>query len=463
MLKAAAIGPAISPAIIGEAIDRSPLTKRLVFIIAVAAGGYFFDSFDISIMSYAMPSVAREFHLAPQQLGLVGSAGLAGMAVGSLIWGWAADRWGRRLIFAFTVLVFSLFTGVAAFSYSAGFLISARFLTGLGLGGTIPIDSALVAEYTPARLRGRTGGTLPFAWPVGIFVAAGVGLAVVPTIGWRWLFVVGALPALLVYAISRGVPESPRWLAGQGRHEEARRSLHFVGIDDELLERARIELEARPVPPVVAEARISDLFTRPYARRVVHTWSMWFFSSLGNWAFYVWLPTVYATVYHIALTRTLAYTFIVAGASVVGRFVALWLVDFVGRKPVIVGGFLLAGLDAWLFNLATTEVTLVAVAVTYAFLSDQGALGMTVYTPEVYPLRIRGIGTACAMSSGRIAGVISPFVVGLLIGAQNVALMWWLMGGCEVIAAVMSLWLAIETRGVNLERLSEAGLKPAVQ
>jgi len=445
---------AINAEIIGQAIDMAAPNKPLIFIIVVAAAGYFFDSFDISIMAYALPSVAKEFELAPQQLGLVGSAGLAGMAVGSWVWGLIADRWGRTLVFAATVLTFALFTGVAAFPYSVGFLIGARFLTGLGLGGTIPVDSALVAEYAPARLRGRLGGLLPLAWPIGIFVAAGVGLAVVPTIGWRWLFVIGALPALLAYVIRRGVPESPRWLAGQGRSEEARRSLDYVGIDEAMLDHAKRALDARPRPPVADEARLSDLFTRAYARRVVHTWSMWFFSSLGSWAFTVWLPTVYATVYHIALTRTLVYTFIVAGASVVGRFVALWLVDQIGRKPVIVCGFLFAGIDAWFFNVATTEETLVAVAVIYAFFQDQGALGMTVYTPEVYPLRIRAIGTASAMACGRIAGVISPFVVGLIIGAQNVALMWWLMGACGMVAALMSLWLAIETRRVNLEKLS---------
>ncbi len=446
----------ISPEIVGEAIDLSPVTKRLLFIIAIAAVGYFFDSFDIVVVSYALPSIGREFHLVPQQLGLVGSAGLAGMAIGSWVWGWIADRRGRSLVFAGTVLMFSVFTGVAALAYSVGFLIGARFLTGLGLGGTIPIDSALVAEYAPARLRGRIGGLLPFSWPIGIFAAAGAGLAVVPTLGWRWLFVIGALPALLAYVIRRGVPESPRWLAAKGRSAEARASLDYVGIDSQLLERARQELALRPIPPVAREPRIGDLFSRAYARRVIHTWSMWFFSSLAGWAFIVWLPTVYATIYHIQLTRTLVYTFIVAGASVVGRFVAFLLVDRIGRKPVIVGGFVLAGIAAWLFNVATTDVTLVTVAVIYAFFGDQGALGMTVYTPEVYPLRIRGLGTACAMALGRIAGAISPFVVGLLLGSKNVSLVWWSMGACQMIAGLLSLWLATETRGVNLERLSEA-------
>ena len=414
----------------------------------------FLDGFDTQAIGYVAPALAREWGLTKAALGPVFSAGLFGLMIGALLFGPLADRVGRKKIIVFSTLAFGVGALVTAMVRDVNALLVIRFLTGLGLGGTIPVDSALVAEYAPARLRGRLGGLLPLAWPIGIFVAAGVGLAVVPTIGWRWLFVIGALPALLAYVIRRGVPESPRWLAGQGRSEEARRSLDYVGIDEAMLDHAKRALDARPRPPVADEARLSDLFTRAYARRVVHTWSMWFFSSLGSWAFTVWLPTVYATVYHIALTRTLVYTFIVAGASVVGRFVALWLVDQIGRKPVIVCGFLFAGIDAWFFNVATTEETLVVVAVIYAFFQDQGALGMTVYTPEVYPLRIRAIGTASAMACGRIAGVISPFVVGLIIGAQNVALMWWLMGACGMVAALMSLWLAVETRCVNLEKLS---------
>ena len=125
----------LNPEIIGRAIDQAPLTRPLKFIAGVAAAGYFFDSFDIVILSYALPSIAKEFSLAPQQIGLIGSAGLAGMGIGSWIWGWIADRWGRRLVFAGTVLMFSLFTGVTGLAMTVGFLLGARFLTGLGLGG----------------------------------------------------------------------------------------------------------------------------------------------------------------------------------------------------------------------------------------------------------------------------------------------------------------------------------------
>jgi MFS transporter, putative metabolite:H+ symporter len=450
-----AAGGPLTSQMIGRAIDLSPLTRRLAILIAVAAAGYLFDSFDIGVMSYALPSVAREFQLRPAEVGIVGSAGLAGMVIGSMAWGWIADRWGRAVVFAGTVLMFSFFTCIAAVAYSAGFFIGVRFLTGIGLGGTIPIDSALVAEYAPARLRGRISALLPVCWPIGIFAAAGAGLLLVPTLGWRWLFVIGALPAVLVFFIRRGIPESPRWLAAKGRPDRALESLRYVGVTDDALGRARSEQQVQTIP-LAGKAGLGELFSGAYARRVVHTWSLWFFSSLSYWAFVVWLPTVYATVYHIQLTRTLIYTFIVAGASVVGRSVAFVLVDRIGRKPVIVWASILAGVTICFFNLATTDATLVIVAVLYAFFGDQASVGMTVYTPEVYPLRIRGLGTSWAMALGRLAGAISPFLVGLLLASRNISLVWWAMGACQLIAGLMTAWLAVETRGRNLERVSEA-------
>jgi putative MFS transporter len=136
----------LTPELIGRAIDKVTLNKALVFIIAVAAAGFFFDSFDIVIVSYALPLIRQEFHLDPTQVGLIGSAALAGMGLGSWGWGWVADRWGRRVVFAATVLMFSVCTGIAGLSMSLGFLVAARFCTGLGLGGMVPIDQALVTE-----------------------------------------------------------------------------------------------------------------------------------------------------------------------------------------------------------------------------------------------------------------------------------------------------------------------------
>jgi putative MFS transporter len=441
----------LTPEIIGRAIDRAKLTNSMKFIVAIAAAGYFFDSFDIYILSYALPSIAKEFGLAPQQIGVIGSAGLAGMGVGSWVWGWIADRWGRKMVFAGTVLMFSLCTGITSFAFSAGFIVAARFATGLGLGGMVPIDAALVAEFAPARIRGRVLAALPLLWPMGIFAAAGAGLAIVPTIGWRWLFAIGVFPAILAYVIRRNVPESPRWLTDQGRHEEARESLRYVGVTDEALEAARRDIEASPQPVPVEPAKISDLLTRAYARRMVQTWTMWFFSNFAANSFSVWLPIIYSRYYHIEITRTLQYTFIIAGTSVVGRIFAYSLIDRLGRKALIVLGYGVAACAALSFTQASTETGLLMVAMLYAFFADIGSLAMTVYTPEVFPVRIRGLATSAAMGVGRFGGMTAPLIIGMIIGPTTYYYVWLLMGGAQLLSAGLSLWLARETSGRNLE------------
>jgi MFS transporter, putative metabolite:H+ symporter len=443
----------LTPEIIGRAIDNTPLNSALKFIIGVAAAGFLFDSFDITIVGYALPKIRQEFSLSPTQVGLVGSSALAGMGVGSWCWGWIADKWGRRVVFAATVLMFSLFTGIAGLAGSLGFLVGARFLTGLGLGGMVPIDQALVTEYAPARIRGRVAAMLPLCWPMGYFTAAGMALLLVPQVGWRWLFAIGVLPALLSFIIRKRVPESPRWLAAQGRHEEARKSLAFVGVNDQLLEQARRELATLPPRPVVPDATFRDLFTPPYAKRVVHTWLLWFCSNFAATGFAVWLPTIYSQYYHIELSRTLFYTFIVAGTQVVGRVFAFGLIDLMGRKTMIIVAYGVAGLAALAFTRSTTEMSLLINAMVYVFFQDQGNLAMTVYTPEVYPVRIRGKGAAIAMGWGRFGGMTSPIVAGVLIGSGNLILVWGMIAAMLFIASGATLLLAHETRG-NLETVS---------
>ena len=446
----------LTPELIGRAIDKTPMNNSLRFIIAVAAAGFFFDSFDIVIVSFALPVIKQEFGLDPKQMGLIGSAALAGMGLGSWFWGWVADRWGRRFVFAATVLMFSLFTGVAGLSMSLGFIIGARFLTGLGLGGMVPIDQALVAEFAPAKLRGRFTAVLPLCWPIGFFAAAGAARLIVPDYGWRWLFALGVLPAILVFFIRRGVPESPRWLADQGRYDEARASLAYAGVTDETIEQARREIAALPPRAPEPEVTFRDLFTPAYARRVVHTWLMWFCAAFSASAFSVWLPSIYATYYHIDLVRTLTYTLIVAGTAVVGRVCAFTLIDIVGRKALISTGFGVAGCAALMFTQATTETALLITAMCYAFFADIGSLAMTVYTPEVYPVRIRGKGTALAMGWGRFGGMVSPLVAGILISGENLMYVWALMAAFLFTAAGLTFVLAHETSGRNLETVAKA-------
>jgi putative MFS transporter len=290
---------------------------------------------------------------------------------------------------------------------------------------------------------------------VGIFAAAGAGLLIVPNFGWRWLFALGALPAILAYLIRRGVPESPRWLADRDRHDDARASLAYIGVNDAMIDQARAELAATPAHETEREATFGDLFTAAYVRRVAHTWLMWFCSGFAAYAFSVWLPTIFATYYHIALTRSLVYTFIVAGTSVAARVVAFSLIDLFGRKTLIVLGFGGAGAAALMFTQATTETALLTTAMAYAAFADIGSLAMTVYTPEVYPVRIRGKGAAIAMGWGRFGGMVSPIVAGFLINADNLIWVWGLMAAFQFTSAGLTFLMAHETSGRSLEAVAK--------
>jgi putative MFS transporter len=386
----------------------------------------------------------------------VGSAGAWGSAVGAYFWGWLGDRKGRVICLVLTVLTFSLFTGLAALSFSVGFLLSVRFIAGTGLGGAIPVDSALMAEYTPAKLRGRLLGMLPLGYPLGALLAAAVGLYVLPTFGWRWVFAVGVVPALLIVALRIGVPESPRWLASRGHEEKALKGLRYIGIDDRQIDITYERLRNEPVPDVQPPAHISDLFAPALRRRVAHTWILWFFNNMTYTGYMVWMPTIYATVYHINIVRTLAFSLVGAGCQVLGRLTAILLIDKIGRRPILLIGFVVPAIVALAFiPITTSQTQLLVTAMIFVYFMDIGNVGYVVYTPEVHPLRLRSVGFGFAAGMGRIAGGISPIVIGYLLMHTGIKGVWIMFSACMAIGALSTLLIGIETRGVNLETVSE--------
>ena len=305
--------------VIGHAIDAMPITRRLLTVIVVAALASLFDNMDSKLLGFALPGLAKEFSLKPQTMGLIASSTMVGMMVGSFLWGWIADKWGRKIAFTLTVLIFSLFSGFAAAAFSVGFLIGIRFVTGLGLGGAIPVDAAILAEFSPARIRGFGGGVLPLTFPVGTFIASAVAIIMVPAWGWRGLFLIGVLPALLLVWVRRGVPESPRWLANRGRFTEARKALNYLGISDEAIEQSRLALSNEPPPPVLPKPVFSDLFTPEMRRRTAHTWIIWALPAMASWGMTLWMPTFFLKLYGLSLKTALAYTLYISLVAIAGR------------------------------------------------------------------------------------------------------------------------------------------------
>src|SRR5687767_7990318 len=219
---------------------------------------------DVGLISFVMAALAVQWQLSPTELSWIGSIGFVGMALGATLGGLLADRFGRRQVFAITLLIFGLATGAAALSWSVGALLVFRFLIGLGLGAELPVASTLVSEYAPARVRGRVVVLLEAFWAVGWTLAALIGYFVVPRSddGWRWALAIGALPALYAVAVRRGLPESVRFLELRGRVDEAEAAVRRFEIA------AGVDPVPSPAPaPATRQARPAELWARGTRRR----------------------------------------------------------------------------------------------------------------------------------------------------------------------------------------------------
>jgi MFS family permease len=204
-------------------LERLPFSRWHRNFFVLAFFGIMFDAMDFALFGAALPPISREFGLGPAQSGLLATVGLIGAFLGALFWGTFSDYIGRRTAFQATVGIFALFTGLMAATWNVGSLIVFRFLSNFGLGGEVPVTTTLASEFSPGRIRGALTGNILAAFPVGLIVAALVSLLIIPTLGWRALFIVGVVPAVLLFFARWYMPESVRYLLSKGRVAEAER------------------------------------------------------------------------------------------------------------------------------------------------------------------------------------------------------------------------------------------------
>jgi putative MFS transporter len=399
------------------------------------------DAAEILLLAFALPAISAEFGLSRAAGGLLVTSTFLGMLVGAWFWGLVADRVGRRAGFQLTVLIFAVFGTLSALAPNPSTLMVLRALTGFGLGGALPLDFALYAEYLPSRNRGRDLVLLESFWALGTIAAAGLALLLVPTVGWRPLLASSALAAGLVWWIRRQVPESPRYLAASGRPAEARQVLAQVAEANRTPLPAG-ELQAATRGPVVGMA---TLWSRPYRAITAVLWVAWFAISLGYYGVFSWLPTVLIDRGYSFL-RTYQYAFLLALAQVPGYLSAALLVERWGRRATLAAYLTASGLFTWLFAVADTTAGLVVAGALMSFFA-LGAWGaLYAYTPEVYPTQVRATGMGTASGMTRVAGALAPLIGGLLLPVSMVAALTvyagaFLVGGLAVLAT------HAETRG----------------
>ncbi len=399
---------------IDDAIDRIGFGRFQKGLLAVCGVTWAADAAEVFLIAFALPGFKEEFGLSTAQAGLVVSSTFLGMLLGAWFWGTVSDRIGRRTGFQITIGIFAIAGLASAFAPSALWLVVLRAITGFGLGGALPLDFSLFAEFLPRRNRGRWLVLLESFWGVGTLAAAGLAWILVPTLGWRYLMATSAVAALGVLWVRMRVPESPRWLMTRGRETEARAVLNQVA---ERNGSPRIE-EPLADPPPAPEVGPTDLLRSRLRRITLVNWSAWFLIAFSYYGIFVWLPTILRDEY--GFVSTYAYTFFLVAVQMPGYFSAAWLVERWGRKPTLATYLGVSAVATFAWALADSPTAIFASAAVMSFFTLGAFAVLYTYTPETYPTTLRTTGMGSASGWARVGGFVAPYVGGLLIDASLV-------------------------------------------
>lgn len=439
-------------------LDRLPFSKwhRNFFIVAFL--GIMFDAADFALFGAALPPISREFGLGPAQAGFLATIGLIGAFVGALFWGTISDYIGRRVAFQATVGIFAVFTGLIALSWNVLSLSVFRFLSNFGLGGEVPVTSTLGSEFSPGKLRGRMTGSIMAAFPLGLAVAALLSLLIIPNFGWRTLFVVGVVPALLLLFVRRFMPESVRYLLSKGRVAEAEATV--AKIEYEALGRNLTDAEIKALPKIPPEAvvdarmTVAELLAPARFKRTILLWIVSFGFLWASNGILFMLPTILLER-GIPLTQAITFMLVQAIAAFFGYTACGFLIDRFGRRIVLFLYFMIgAFFHLWFAEASGMWLYFAAAAVGWV---NPGVYGATsVYVGELHPTWLRATAVGWFFGIGRIGSFLAPAVIGLMLanGLGHYVLHTFAL---SFLIAAIALWMVgVETKGRALEEINQA-------
>jgi len=442
--------------IIGR-IERLPSSPWHIRMRAIVGSATFFDSFDSLSIAFVAPALIGQWHLRPTEIGFLISAGSIGSVIGGVGFGWAAERYGRLRTLIWTVWLLALTSLACAAAWDFWSLFALRVLAGLGLGGELPVAIAYINEFAMAQRRGWFVLIYESIYAVGIVAVSLSAVWIVPHLGWQWMFIIGALPALIVIPLRRTMPESPRWLASRGRTEEADAVLRR--IETEVSNSGRIPLpEPRPVVAVsTARGSWRDLFAGIYLRRTLMIWAATFIATFVGFGVTLWLPSIYKTVFKLPDQQSLLLSVLSNVMILIAVFTCSLVIDRTGRRPWFSLVFLGTALPLFAIYLLGANITVVSMliwATVASFFFPQLQLGMTLYPSELYPTRMRALGAGIAGIWTRLGVVVGPPVIGYVLQNFGLGADFLMLGSFAILGALVMVVFGVETRRRLLEEVS---------
>lgn len=443
-------------------LDRLPMTRTMWVMALLLCLGGFFDGYAIGLIGALGPGLHHSKIITQTTVSFFGMTGFAsyigsffaGLFVAALLGSYVADRFGRRAIFAFSLLWFGIANFIMGFQTSADGLNLWRFISALGVGLELVTVDTYLSELVPKRVRGAafgfmlgiTGLSGPIIYLISWRLAPPITIAGYD--GWRWVAWIGSVAAILVWWIRLGLPESPRWLAQQGRVDEAEKVMAEI--------EARVEAESgRPLPTPDApqfqqrhQGSWVEVFHPQFRSRTIMLMLFNFFQTVGYYGFFAWIPFLLMRK-GIDVKKSLEYTAIIMTAQTLFPFIIMSFADKMERKwQVCISCFLIAVFGMWFASL-TSMVGLIILGACLAMSTQWMAYGLHNYQAELYPTRIRARAVGFVYSWSRLAGVVTPFFVAYFLRIGGVPGVFAFVAAS--LAVVIISVAAMGPRTVNLE------------
>ena len=415
----------------------------------------FFDAFNALSLAFALPALIKLWHISPKQGGFLISASYFGQLAGALAFSALAEKVGRIRGTTAAVAIMSIMNFGCAVAGNFTALLACRFVQGIGVGGEMPVAATYINELSGAHGRGRFFLLYEMIFPAGLMATGQIAAWLVPAFGWKAIFLLGGVPGLLITILIARLPESPRWLISKSRIQEAEKIVEEIEASTD----RRIPATAAPsttqASNLTQRGKWSELLSTVYRDRTLIVWILWacaYFvaNSLNNW-----MPSLYNNVYHLNLRESLRAASMTNVAQVLILLVCAFCIDRIGRRKWTIYAFLLGGaMLAFLGFIWAQKVLPVVLLATlgYGVIGSINAV-LYLYTPEIYPTRIRAIGTGLATSWLRIASAVGPALVGFMVSARGINSVFLMFAGVSVVGALAAMRMT-ETSDRSLEEIA---------